>query len=137
MIDQYFEEMEKWADQIRETMSERPCWDLKTCAIEPLREITVKPTEVTVTVDLPYADNKTVKVKAIDNSSIEISAEMKKKIRLTELGITHRQGIIHRFHAWIRIPVMVNMEKMKMQNKKGILEIRLPRKMLTLKRLRK
>ena len=130
MIDEYFEEMEKWADQVRETISEKPCWDLKTCAIEPLREITVKPTEVMVTVDLPYADKKTVRVEAVNASSLEISAEMKKKIRLTELGITHRQGVIQRFHAWIRIPVTVNMDKMKVENKKGILEIRLPRKAL-------
>lgn len=128
MIDEYFEDMEKWADQLRETMSERPCWDLKTCAIEPLREITVTPTEVIVTVDLPYAKEETVQVKAVDGSSLEILAEMKKKIRLTELGVTHRKGVIQRFHAWIRIPVTVNMDKMKIQHKKGILEIKLPRK---------
>jgi len=129
--------MEKWADQVRETLSERPCWDLKTCAIEPLREITVKPTEVMVTVDLPYANKETVRVEAVDASSLEISAEMKKKIRLTELGVTHRQGVIQRFHAWIRIPVSVNMDKMKIEHKKGILEIRLPRKMLTHNRRKK
>ncbi|MGD0978478.1 MAG: Hsp20 family protein [Candidatus Bathyarchaeia archaeon] len=128
MIDEYFEDMERWADQVRETLSERPCWDLKTCAIEPLREITVMPTEVIVTVDLPYAKEETVKVKAFDGSSLEILAEMKKKIRLTELGVTHRKGVIQRFHAWIRIPVTVNMDKMKIQHKKGILEIKIPRK---------
>jgi HSP20 family molecular chaperone IbpA len=36
--------------------------------------------------------------------------------------------VIQRFHAWIRIPVTVNMDKMKIQHKKGILEIKLPRK---------
>jgi HSP20 family molecular chaperone IbpA len=128
MIEEYFEDMEKWADQVRETLSEKPCWDLKTCAIEPLREITVKPTEVIVTVDLPYANEKTVRVEAVDASSLEIFAEMKKKIRLTELGVTHRKGVIQRFHAWIRIPVAVSMDKMKIQHKKGILEIKLPRK---------
>jgi len=128
MIDEYFEEMEKWADQVRETLSEKPCWDLKTCAIEPLREITVTPTQVMVTVDLPYAKKETVQVKVVGGSSLEILAEMKKKIRLTELGVTHREGIIQRFHAWIRIPVTVNMDKMKIQHKKGILEIKLPRK---------
>ena len=137
MIDEYFQEMEKWADQVKETLSERPCWDLKTCTIEPLREITIRPTEVIVTVDLPYADKKTVKVEAVDTASLEISAEMKKKIRLTELGVTHRQGVIQRFHAWIRIPVTVNMDKMKIEHKKGILEIKLPRKMLARKRRKK
>lgn len=137
MIDEYFEDMEKWAEQVRETLSEKPCWDLKTCAIEPLREITITPTEVIVTVDLPYAKEETVQVKPVDGSSLEILAEMRKKIRLTELGITHRQGVIQRFHAWIRIPVTVNMDKMKIQHKKGILEIKLPRKTLTHNRRQK
>jgi HSP20 family molecular chaperone IbpA len=128
MIDEYFEEMEKWADQVGETLSEKPCWDLKTCEIEPLREITVSPTQVVVTVDLPYAKKETVQVKAVNGSSLEILAEMRKKIRLTELGVTHREGMIQRFHAWIRVPVTVNMDKMKIQHKKGILEIKLPRK---------
>jgi HSP20 family molecular chaperone IbpA len=128
MIDEYFEDMEKWAEQVKETLSERPCWDLKTCAIEPLREITVTPTEVIVTVDLPYANKETVQVKAVNATSLEIFAEMKKKIRLTELGVTHRKGVIQRFHGWIRIPVTVNIDKMRVQNKKGILEIKLPRK---------
>ncbi|MGA2767597.1 MAG: Hsp20 family protein [Candidatus Bathyarchaeia archaeon] len=128
IIDEYFEDMEKWAEQVRETLSERPCWDLKTCAIEPLREITVTPTEVIVTVDLPYAKKETVQVKVVNATSLEIFAEMKKKIRLTELGVTHRKGVIQRFHGWIRIPVTVNIDKMRVQNKKGILEIKLPRK---------
>ena len=128
MVDEYFEDMEKWAQQVRETLTEKPCWDLKTCAIEPLRDITVTPKEVIVTVDLPYAKKETVKVKAVDAASLEIFAEMKKKIRLTELGVTHRTGVIQRFHGWIRLPVTVNMNKMKIQQKKGILEIKLPRK---------
>jgi HSP20 family molecular chaperone IbpA len=128
MIDEYFEEMEKWAEQFREPLTERPCWDLKTCTIEPLREITLTPTEVIVTVDLPYAKKETVQVKAVDAASLEIFAEMRKKIRLTELGVTHRKGVIQRFHGWIHIPVTVKMDKMKIQHKKGILEIKLPRK---------
>ena len=128
MIDEYFEEMEKWAEQFRETLTERPCWDLKACTIEPLRDITLTPTEVIVTVDLPYAKKETVQVKAVDAASLEIFAEMKKKIRLTELGITHTTGVIQRFHGWIHLPVTVNMDKMKIQQKKGILEIKLLRK---------
>jgi len=128
MIDEYFEDMEKWAEQVRETLTVKPCWDLKTCAIEPLREIMVTPKEVVVTVDLPYAKKETVKVKAVDASSLEIFAEMKRKISLNELGVTHMKGVIQRFHGWIRIPVTVDMNRIKTQHKKGILEIRLPRK---------
>lgn len=128
MIDEYFEGMEKWVEEVRETLTEKPSWDLKTCAIEPLREITVTPKEVIVTVDLPYAKRETVQVEAVDAASLEICAEMKREIRLNELGVTHRRGVIQRFHGWIRIPVTVDMNKMRIQHKKGILEIKLPRK---------
>jgi HSP20 family molecular chaperone IbpA len=128
LVDEYFQDMEEWATHVGETITERPCWDLETCAIEPLREITVKPTEVIVTVDLPYAIKDKVQVKAPDAHSIEILAEMRKKIRLKELGVTHRKGEIQRFHGWIQLPVAVKMDKMRIKQKKGFLEIQLPRK---------
>ncbi len=128
VIDEYFENIEKWAEQAMETLNEKPCWDLKTCAIEPLRDVTVTPAEVIVTVDLPYAKKETVQIKAVDESSLEVFAEMRKKIRLNELGVTHREGVIQRFHGWVHIPVKVDMDKMKSQHKKGILEIKIPRK---------
>jgi len=127
MINRYFEDLDEWADQVRDTLIERPCWDLRTCAIEPLREVTITPTEVIVTVDLPYAKKETVKVHPTGTNSLEVSAEMKRKIDLKELGVTHRKGVIQRFHGWIRIPVTVNVKKMKIHHKKGILEIHLPR----------
>jgi HSP20 family molecular chaperone IbpA len=130
VVDEYFRDMEEWAEQVRETLIERPCWDLKTCAIEPLREITVKPTEVIVTVDLPYAREDTVKVKPVNDSSIELFAELRRTVRLKELGVTHRKGEIQRFHGWINLPVAVNVSKMTIKHKKGILEIKLPRKRL-------
>jgi len=131
MIDEYFQDMDRWVEQVRETLSERPSWDLKTSTMEPLREVTVKPTEVIVTVDLPFAKEETIHVEAPDSSSLEILAEMKKKIRLKELGVMHREGVIQRFHAWISLPVPVKMKKMMVEHKKGILEIRLPRKRST------
>src|SRR5271157_1281912 len=57
-IDEYFEDMERWAEQVRETFTEKPSWDLENCAIEPLRDMTVTPREVIVTVDLPYAEKE-------------------------------------------------------------------------------
>lgn len=128
IVDEYFEDMERWAEHFSSAIDENPCWNLKNCAIEPLRHVTVTPAEVIVTVDLPYANKSTAKVKVVDENALEISAEMRKKIRLNELGVTHMEGVIQRFHSWIRIPVRVDVKRMKIQHKKGILEIKLPRK---------
>jgi len=128
MIDEYFESLEEWAERFRETLIERPRWNQKTCTIEPLRDIMVTPTEVIVTVDLPYTEENTVQVKSIDKNVIEISARMKRKIRFDEFGITHHKGEFQTFQCQTRIPVAVNMDKMQVRFKKGFLEVRLPRK---------
>jgi HSP20 family molecular chaperone IbpA len=128
VIDEYFQDLEKWAERFRETLVERPSWSQKACTIEPLRDIMVTPTEVIVTVDLPYTEENLIQVKPVDKNIIQILANMKRKIRLDDFGITHHRGEFQKFHCHARIPVPVDMDKMEIRFKKGILEIRLPRK---------
>lgn len=128
VIDEYFEDLEEWTERFRETLVERPSWNQKTCTMEPLRDIIVTPTEVIVTVDLPCTEENMIQVKPLGKNVIQISANMKRKIRLDDFGITHHRGEFQRLHCQIRIPVPVNMGKMEIRFKKGILEIHLPRK---------
>jgi HSP20 family molecular chaperone IbpA len=128
IIDAYFDEFERWAEEFEETVMQRPSWNLKNCTMEPLREMMVAPTEVVVTVDLPYTDRNSIKVKPVSHTSLEVSAKLKKRIRLDDLGVSHCKGEFERFHCHVRIPVPVNMDDMSTHFKKGILEIRLPRK---------
>jgi len=128
VIDEYFEDLEEWAERFRETLVERPSWNQKACTMEPLRDIMVTPTEVIVTADLPYTEENMIQVKPLDKNVIQISANMKRKIRLDDFGITHHRGEFQKLQCHTRIPVPVDMDKMEIRFKKGILEIRLPRK---------
>ncbi|MGB9740462.1 MAG: Hsp20/alpha crystallin family protein [Candidatus Bathyarchaeia archaeon] len=128
LIDEYFENLEESVRRLRESWIEKPSWDRKTCTIEPLRDISVSPAEVIVTVDLPYTEENTIRVKPISRDTIEISAKMKRKISFDDFGITHYKGEFQTFHCQTRIPVPVYMDKMKVRFKRGILEIHLPRK---------
>jgi len=128
LIDEYFADLEDWVEKFGETATERPSWNLRNCSIEPLRDLIVAPAEVLVTVDLPFTEKKAVKVKPVGKNSIEISAKMNRKIRIDDLGVTHCKGEFQKFHCYMRIPVPVNMNKMDVYYKKGILEIHLPRK---------
>jgi HSP20 family molecular chaperone IbpA len=128
VVDEYFDNLEEWAERFRETLVEKPSWNQKACTMEPLRDIMVTPTEVIVTVDLPYAEENAVQVKPVDKNAIQISAKMKRKIRFDDFGITHYKGEFQKLHCQTRIPVPVYMDKMEIRFKKGILEIRLPRK---------
>jgi HSP20 family molecular chaperone IbpA len=128
VIDTYFEEYERWTEEFEETITQKPSWNLKNCTIEPLREVLIAPTEVVVTVDLPYTSKNSIKIKPISPASIEVSAKMNRKIRLDDLGVKHCKGEFERLHCHVHIPVPVNMNKMDTHFKKGILEIRMPRK---------
>lgn len=128
IMDEYFESVEEWAERLRESIMEKPSWNCKACTMEPLRDIVVTDDEVIVTVDLPYAEQNTLQVKPISKDAIEVSAQMRRKIRFDDFGITHHKGEFQRFHCQARIPVPVYMDKMEVRFKKGILEIRLPRK---------
>ena len=128
IIGEYLESLEEMAEQSEAMLIERPSWNQKACAFEPLRNIVVTPAEVVVTVDLPLTEENTIQVKPVEKNTLEISAKMKRKIRFEDFGITHYKGEFQTFHCQMRIPVQVNMDKMHFRFKKGILEIHLPRK---------
>jgi len=128
IIDEYFESLEENIERLGETLIERPSWNCRSCTMEPLRDIMVTPTEVILTVDLPYTEENTIQVKPLDKNIIEISAKMRRKIRFDDFGITHYKGEFQTLHSRTRIPVSVHMEKMEIRFKKGILEVHLPRK---------
>jgi HSP20 family molecular chaperone IbpA len=125
----YFKDWEMYADELLESARvERPSWDLESCCLEPLCNVFVSADEVVVTADLPSIDPKTIKVEAINASTIEIKAGMKRKIKFRDLGVAHREGEFTSFRCRTHIPVPVDAKNMKPQFKRGILEVRLPRK---------
>jgi len=128
ILDGYFENIEEWAESFRERLIERPSWDCRASTIEPLRNTLITPTEVIVTVDLPYAEENTVEVKTLGKDTIEVLAKMKRKIRLDDFGITHYEGEFKMLRCQARIPVPVYTDAMKVHFRKGILEVRLRRK---------
>ncbi|HDQ05725.1 MAG TPA: Hsp20/alpha crystallin family protein [Candidatus Bathyarchaeota archaeon] len=128
-MNEYLEEFEKWATEIMApAFSEGPNWNTETCCLHALSSVFVTPREVIVTADLPSIKPETLKVEAIDENTIEITAKMKKKVRFTDLGIYHRQGEFSSLSCQDRIHVAFNVEKMKISWKGGILEVRFPRK---------
>jgi len=128
IISEYFEDLQERTERFREVLIEKPSWNHRACTMEPLRNIMVTPTEVVVTVDLPYAEENKIRVKPISQDTIEILAKMKRKIRFDDFGITHYEGEFETLYCQTRVPVPVYMDKMELRFKKGILEIHLPRK---------
>jgi len=129
LIRDYIEDIEALAEEFLEpAYAERPSWDTRSCCLEPLCSVFVTPDEVIVTADLPNTNPDTIKVTPVSPDTLEIKAEMKRKIRFDEFGITHRQGEFTFFRCQTNIPVPVNMDRIKTEFKRGILEVHLPRK---------
>jgi len=129
LLSDYLEDLESFSEELFEAeRAERPSWDLKSCCIEPLCNVSVTPDEVVVVADLPNTNPDTIKVEQVNHDTLEIKAEMKRKIRFNEFGITHRQGEFQHFRCLSHIPVLVDAKRMKTTFKRGILEVRLPRK---------
>ena len=84
--------------------------------------------EVVLTVDLPYVEQKGVKLKCPTADSIEVYAETNRKITFKDLGIKHRHGEFTSYHAIIRMPVAVDERKVTKKFKRGLLEVHIPRR---------
>jgi len=129
LMREYMEDLEAAAEEMAElAIAERPSWDVRSSCLEPLCNIFVTTDEVVVTADLPYTEPETVKVEAIGEDRLEIGAKMRQKLRFDDFGITHREGEFSSFRCQVRVPVPVNMKRMKVYFKRGILEIHLPRR---------
>jgi HSP20 family protein len=126
MIREYLDEAEKLREGIPPT--DRPSWDLRACTLEPLSSIFVTPKEVIITADLPYVEPHSVKVEPINSDRLEITAEMRRKVKFKEMGIVHQEGEFSSFSCQTRIPMSVDMQHIKTDFKRGVLEIRIPRK---------
>ncbi len=129
LMTEYMQDLEELSEELGEmALLEGPSWDTKLCCIEPLCNVSVTDEEVIVTADLPYTDPDKITVEPVARDLLEIKAEMKRKVAFHEFGVTHRQGEFQFFRCVNRIPVPVDLKKMKTRFKRGILEVRLPRK---------
>jgi len=129
LISDYLAELETLSEELGEVaMVERPSWDLRLCCIEPLCSVFVAADAVVVTADLPNTNPDTIRVEQVNRDTLEIRAEMRRKIRFNEFGITHRQGEFQFFRCQTYIPVPVEVKRLKTKFKRGILEVHLPRK---------
>lgn len=126
---EYLEEIEALADELMTSaFPEGPSWNTETYCLHALSNVFITPREVIVTADLPNVEPETVKVKAIDENLIEITAKMRKRIRFADLGISHREGEFSSLRCQGRLHIAIDLEKMKISYKGGILEARFPRK---------
>lgn len=102
-------------------------WNVAAACIQPLYNLFIAATEVVLTVDLPYVNQKQVKLSCPTDDCVEIYAETSRKITFKDLGAKHRHGEFTCYHARIRIPVPVDENRIATKFKRGVLEVHIPR----------
>lgn len=128
-MEEYLQKIEELAQEVMENaFPEGPSWNSETCCLHALSNVFITPREVIVTADLPNVAPETVKVTAIDENHIEITAKMKKKVNFNDLGICHRQGEFSFLRCQGRLQVAIIADKMQISCEDGFLEVRFPRK---------
>ena len=128
-MEKYLEEIEALAEEVMASAFPKgPSWNTETCCLHALSNVFITPREVIVTADLPNIEPETIKVEAVNENLIEITAKMKKKVRFEDLGICHRKGEFSFLRCQGRLHVAIDAEKMEISHEGGILEVRLPRK---------
>ena len=128
-LEEYLQEIKELTDKIMGlATSEDPSWNTQTCCLQALSNVFITPREVVVTADLPNIEPETIKVEAVGENVIEITAKMKEKVRFADFGICHREGEFSFLRCQGRLDVGVVVERMKISCEKGIVEVRLPRK---------
>jgi len=127
---EYAEELERRAEEFIESVLgvEKPSWDVRGRCIEPLTHVSIAPDEVVITMDLPFVKPETIQVRPLEEDLIEVVAEMKRTLRPQDLGVLHVDGEFREMRCRTRVPVPVEMAAMKFEFRRGILEVRLPRK---------
>jgi HSP20 family molecular chaperone IbpA len=93
-----------------------------------LYDLFVTAEDVVLTVDMPYVEQKRVELRCPTEDSIEVYAETNRKITFKDLGIKHRHGEFTCYHAIIRMPVPVDETRAAKRFKRGLLEVRIPRR---------
>ena len=110
-----------------ESSSRGSGWNAAAACIQPLYDLFVAATEVILTVDLPYVDQKQVKLHCPTDDSLEVYAETSRKITFKDLGAKHRHGEFTCYRARSRMPVPVDEKRISKKFKRGVLEIHIPR----------
>ena len=128
-MEKYLEEIESLAEEVMAcAFPKGPSWNTETCCLHALSNVFITSREVIVTADLPNIEPETIKVEAINENLIEITAKMKKKVRFEDLGIAHRQGEFSLLRCQGRVHVAIDADKMEISCNEGIVEVRFPRK---------
>jgi len=114
--------MKKMSEEVTRRIKE---FEYSSGILEPLYEVSERPGEVIVSIDMPGVSKEDVVLHATE-SRLYVDAECKRKICLK--GVRGHEKVFTRYRKTISLPSPVDPDLAKASVRNGVLEIKLPKR---------
>ncbi len=128
----YLEEMQKMQKRMSELMEEAGTGTVPMgeSIFMPLADVKETEEAVVVTMDLPGVEKQDVDI-SISDDELHVVAEKKEETEVSEKDYHKRERTYKRFERMVKLPVAVKAEEAKAKLESGVLEVTLPKEVVT------
>jgi len=124
----YMDEMQKIQQRMSEIMAESDIGG--SDVMVPLADVMETDDSVVISMDLPGVDKKDVEI-SITEDELRVSAQRKTETEAEEKGYHKRERSCAKFERMVKLPVAARSEEAKARLADGVLEITLPKEVVT------
>jgi HSP20 family protein len=128
----YVDEMQRLQKRMSELMEEAEKTPLDKSIIMPLADVKETDENVIVTMDLPGIEKEDVDI-SIAEDELRVMAERKTETEVSEKDFHKRERTYRKFERILKLPVAVKVDEAKASLKEGVLEVTLPKEVITAK----
>ncbi|MCJ7443827.1 MAG: Hsp20/alpha crystallin family protein [Methanotrichaceae archaeon] len=129
----YLEEMQRIQKRIEDLMKESEVTSTDRDIITPLVDIRETEEAIILVMDLPGVDKQDVDINIVEGK-LHIVAERRSDTEVSEKEYHKRERIYTKFDRILNLPVAVKAEEANAKLTNGILEVTLPKEIITAKR---
>lgn len=126
----YIDEMQRLQKRMKELMEEAETIPMEGNISMPLADIKETEEAIVVTMDLPGVEKQDVDI-SISDDELRVVAEKKAETEVSEKDYHKRERTHKRFERMVKLPVAVKLEEAKAKLNNGVLEITLPKEVVT------
>jgi HSP20 family protein len=126
----YIDEMQRLQKRMKELMEEAETIPMEGNISMPLADIKETEEAIVVTMDLPGVEKQDVDI-SISDDELRVVAEKKAETEVSEKDYHKRERTYKRFERMVKLPLAVKLEEAKAKLNNGVLEITLPKEVVT------
>jgi HSP20 family protein len=126
----YLEEMQRMQKRMSDLMEDVETTGMQGEIMMPLADVRETDDAVVVTMDLPGVDKQDVDI-TITDDELRVVAERKTETEVTEKDYHKQERTYKKFERMVKLPVAVKIEEAKAKLSEGVLEVTLPKEVIT------